>query len=100
MDVDGSAERRGPACGCGCCPRGRGPRQTDTATWSGIDKERVTRGRCMAPAWKKDRRVPVADPGRTAKEETAWKSRSCGGGDGGGGGGGGTGETQRELVML
>lgn len=27
----------------------------------------------MAPAWKKDRRVPVADPGRTAKEETTWK---------------------------
>lgn len=21
MDVDGSAERRGPACGCGCCSR-------------------------------------------------------------------------------
>lgn len=27
----------------------------------------------MASAWKKDRRVPVADPGRTAKEETTWK---------------------------
>lgn len=76
MDVDGSAERRGPTRRVGVdVARARTDGRMRRRRRGGVDKERVTGSRYMAPAWKKDRRVPVADPGRTAKEETVEESR-------------------------
>lgn len=58
---------------------------------SEVDEERVRRSRYIAPVWKKDRRVPVADPGRPTKEETAVEAGVAAEEER---------ETQRELVML
>lgn len=66
MDVDGSAERRGPAAKavwvwmCFIRTNGDGRMRGQGE----IEKERIRRSRYMVAAWKKDRRVPVADPGR------------------------------------
>lgn len=56
----------------------------------------------MTPAWKKDRRVPVADPGRTERRGCCcWKRRNDGGGRRVGGvRGGGTGDTEGTCYAL
>lgn len=64
MDVDGSAERRGPS-GVWvwmCFTRANGDERIRGR--GEVEKERIRRNRYMVAAWKKDRRVPVADPGR------------------------------------
>lgn len=91
MDVDGSAERRGPTCGCGC-PFARTDKRRRTHT-ARRDRQRARDGEQIYGPGKEegDRRVPVADPGRTAKEETVEEPGAAEKEER---------ETQRELVML
>lgn len=69
MDVDGSAERRGPACGCGCCSRGRRTRETNGYgdVERGRDKESVMRGQIYGPGMEEGQTCPGCRPGENGE---------------------------------
>lgn len=106
MDVDGSAERRGPACGCGCCSRVDEDEETSgygDVAWGrqGAHYERQIYGPGMEegqtcpgcrPGENGERRDDVEEPELRRKRRRRRRRRRRCRRNGR--------ETQRELVML